>query len=206
MLCNAQNASTYSYTITPAGNNQYAGGNGTLSYTNNSLQFAGLQVVDIFSASTAANEQPGRYFYRMNYTTSDPNESSYSNQVDVLVLKTAFTLEPVYTLDDLLNDCENDQPTLEASNTIKVKFTVENNPNIVYYNVMRNNIVVGQAQHNQDGTYAIFAGTGVGDDHSQVQLVNTGNQAGEVTHDFGTRRRGLPMANTTWRLCAAWAR
>lgn len=165
--------STVDYTITYP-DQADASTTGKVYYSEKGYDLRTVKFDDIFSASTELNAQPSGYVYTVDYTYTKASDNTLasieSNEDAVLVLKTTPTIVAarVYTRADV--DGENgNKPTLEAGDHDEVTFGVQNNSNILYYNLMRNGDRVGYAQRNLDGTYTGFGLDSLGD------WVNTGD-------------------------------
>lgn len=117
-----------------------------------------LMVVDKFSASTATNDQPDRYYYQLTYTAAkeiaDGSKEAHSNIVSVPVFKTTYTVDGwVYSADQIKADTAG---VLAVSDEMYITFQAQNHPEIRDYTVYRNDEIVAIAQRTQEGSYSVI--------------------------------------------------
>ncbi len=172
---------TYNTIISPMAQDQT--GTVTLNSTTG-LLFGeeGVTFTDVFDEWTGWNDHGVEFIYVMQFMPDESDDSDQataysSNEATVLVLKTnpvVVTGNP-YTLDEVDGE-DGDEPTLSPGDHDQATFEVQNNPDILYYNVMRDGEKVGYAHRNQDGSYTAYS---IGDDG---EYHNTGKSSdGSIT-------------------------
>ena len=154
---------------------------GNLNLTNNgTLDMSDILFVDQFTAGTALNEHPSRYYYVLKLDNADKS----TNTVEVPVYKTNADLKGYYTEAEVLEDTAPELLAGVKNGSVEVNLLA--NPAIYYYTVERGNNAlpnqeISHMQLRTDGTF--------------MEMSNTLGQAGMII-DAGFNMFKDPMTLT----------
>ena len=154
---------------------------GNLNLTNNgTLDMSSILFVDQFTAGTALNEHPSRYYYVLKLDNADKS----TNTVEVPVYKTNADLKGYYTEAEVLEDTAPELLAGVKNGSVEVNLLA--NPAIYYYTVERGNNAlpnqeISHMQLRTDGTF--------------MEMSNTLGQAGMII-DAGYNLFKDPMTLT----------
>ena len=162
------------------------------------VNFGNFTVCDQFNASTAANTQSAYYRYKVTYAPDGTEEKFYSNDFDVKVYKTSVTATtPSFSQAEVDGDTDHSLK-LTSPNGPQMSFTVENNPNIQKYELLRtrdggqSTTTVGRAQRTMAGDYATFEIEN-GVDHSEDTGVSGKATIGDRTFRGAEEAEYVPV-------------
>ena len=181
-----------------ADNAKYPASTGTFAIgANDVINFGNFVICDQFSASTARNDHPDRYTYKVHFAPDGQQEKFYSNDFGVKVYKTlgSQVLSATHTEAEAKGDAQRTL-AIGGSQVPVMEFAVDNDPNIQKYEAMRvaadgSTTAIGRAQHTTSGEYAVFEVNGGAE--LQTGVASASAKISDRDYDYTSVERYVPV-------------
>ena len=181
-----------------ADNAKYPATTGTFAIAaNDVINFGNFVICDQFGASTARNDHPDRYTYKVHFAPDGQTEKFYSNDFGVKVYKTlnSRVLSATYSQSEAEGDTRRTL-AIDGSQVPAIGFSVENDPNIQKYELLRvdgngTTAAIGRAQRTTSGEYATFEVKGGAE--SPTGVTSTSAKITNHDYDYASVERHVPV-------------